>query len=125
MSGRVVHFELPADDMERARSFYSEAFGWTVKAMPGFDYSLVLTTPVGQDGAPTEPGGINGGMANRGTPISSTVITIEVDDIDAALATIEKLGGTRLREKTPVGDMGFTAYFTDPEGTVVGLWQNA
>jgi len=83
-----------------------------------------VTTPVGADGGPTDPGAINGGMAGRGTPISSTVITIEVDDIDAALATVDKLGGTRLREKTPVGGMGFTAYFTDPEGNVVGLWQD-
>jgi len=124
MSGRVVHFELPADDMERAKSFYAEAFGWTLNTMPGFDYTLVVTTPVGADGGPTDPGAINGGMAGRGTPISSTVITIEVDDIDAALATVDKLGGKRLREKTPVGGMGFTAYFTDPEGNVVGLWQD-
>jgi len=125
MSGRVVHFELPADDMERARSFYAEAFGWTLNPMPEFNYALVVTTAVGPDGAPTDPGAINGGMAPRGTPISSTLITIEVDDIDAALGTVEKLGGKRLREKTPVGGMGFTAYFTDPEGNVVGLWQNA
>jgi predicted enzyme related to lactoylglutathione lyase len=64
-------------------------------------------------------------MATRGTPIAATVITIEVEDIDAALATVDKLGGKRLREKTPVGAMGFTGYFTDPEGNVVGLWQNA
>jgi predicted enzyme related to lactoylglutathione lyase len=125
MSGRVVHFELPADDMERAKAFYAEAFGWTLNTMPELNYTLVVTTPVDAVGAPTDPGAINGGMAARGTPVSSTVITIEVDDIDAALATVEKLGGKRLRDKTSVGGMGFTGYFTDPEGNVVGLWQNA
>jgi predicted enzyme related to lactoylglutathione lyase len=125
MSGRVVHFELPADDMDRAKAFYAEAFGWALSTMPDLAYTLVVTTPVDADGAPTEPGAINGGMAARGTPITSPLITIEVDDIDAALATVERLGGNRLRDKTPVGSMGFTAYFTDTEGSVVGLWQDA
>ena len=125
MSGRVVHFELPADDMERAKSFYAQAFGWTLNTMPEFDYTLVVTTAVDAEGAPTEPGAINGGMAVRGGPITTPVVTIEVDDIDAALTAVEKLGGIRIREKTPVGGMGFTGYFTDPEGNVVGLWQNA
>jgi uncharacterized protein len=125
MSGRVVHFEVPADDLERAKSFYASAFGWTLNTMAELNYTLVVTTPVDAEGAPTDPGAINGGMAARGGPISSTVITIEVADIDATLDAVEKLGGTRLREKTSVGGMGYTGYFTDPEGNVVGLWQNA
>ena len=53
------------------------------------------------------------------------VITIEVDDIETALKSVESLGGRTVRESLPVGDMGFAAYFTDTEGNVVGLWQNA
>ena len=122
---RVVHFELPADDVERAQAFYREAFGWRMNSMPGMGYTLVATTPTGDDGAPTEPGGINGGMLTRQAPITAPVITIGVEDIEASLSTIEKLGGSVALGKQAVGDMGFSAYFTDPEGNVVGLWQNA
>lgn len=124
MSGRVVHFELPADDVERAQSFYREAFGWDITSMPGMGYSLIGTTPSGVNG-PTEPGAINGGMLARQDPVRAPVITVEVDDIAAALKTVESLGGRTARTSFPVGDMGFAAYFTDTEGNVVGLWQNA
>jgi hypothetical protein len=122
---KVVHFELPADDVERAQTFYREAFGWGMNSMPGMGYTMVSTTPTGDDGMPSEPGGINGGMLARQNPVTAPVITIGVDDIDASLATVERLGGKVALGKQPVGDMGFSAYFVDPEGNVVGLWQNA
>lgn len=122
---KVVHFELPADDVERAQAFYREAFGWQLTSMPGTGYTLVTTTPTGADGAPSEPGGINGGMLARTGPITAPIITVGVDDIDAALATVERLGGKIALGRQPVGAMGFSAYFVDPEGNVVGLWQNA
>jgi uncharacterized protein len=124
MSGRVVHFELPVDDQERAKAFYAEVFGWKLADVPGVSYTLVTTTPSGDRG-PTEPGAINGGMAGRGGPITAPVITIEVADIDEALATVERLGGKTVQGRAAVGDMGFTGYFTDSEGNVVGLWQTA
>ena len=64
MSGRVVHFEIPYDDGERARRFYREAFDWELQEMPGMDYTLVVSGPSGDRG-PTEPGYINGGMLAR------------------------------------------------------------
>jgi predicted enzyme related to lactoylglutathione lyase len=124
MSGRVVHFEIPADDVERAQGFYRDAFGWLMNSIPGMGYTLVGTTPSGDNG-PLDPGAINGGMLERQDPVRSTVVTIEVDDIDTALKTVESLGGKTVRSGMPVGDMGFAAYFADPEGNVVGLWQNA
>ncbi|HEV2087490.1 MAG TPA: VOC family protein [Cryptosporangiaceae bacterium] len=125
MSGKVVHFEIPADDVERARDFYREAFGWTIRSMPGMDYSLVGTTPSDENGMPTEVGGINGGMLTRQPPITAPVIVVDVADIDATLTAVEKLGGAVTRGREPVGDMGFAAYLTDPEGNVIGLWQTA
>jgi predicted enzyme related to lactoylglutathione lyase len=89
----VVHFELPADDVERAQAFYREAFDWQMNSMPGMGYTLVGTSPTDESGRPTEPGAINGGMLARQAPITAPVITIGVDDIDAALNTVEKLGG--------------------------------
>ena len=74
---------------------------------------------------PTEPGYIGGGMLQRQAPVTSPVITLAVDDIDACLVEIEKRGGSAVGEKMAVGDMGFAAYFNDTEGNVMGLWQNA
>jgi uncharacterized protein len=124
MSGRVVHFEIPFDDGNRARAFYSEAFGWDVSEMPEMDYTMVSTGPT-EDAGPTEPGFVNGGMAQRGDSFTAPTVVIDVEDIDEALKKIESLGGATLLTKTPVGDMGFSAYFRDPEGNAVGLWQNA
>jgi predicted enzyme related to lactoylglutathione lyase len=74
---------------------------------------------------PTEPGAINGGMTKRNDQVKNTVITVDVADIDASLKSIEKLGGKTVQKKQPVADMGFTAYFKDTEGNIVGLWQSA
>lgn len=126
MGGRVVHFELPFDDGDRARSFYEEAFGWTVSDVPGMDYALVMTGPTPPDGPPTEPGFINGGMMARASSLGGApTVVIDVESIDDALATVERLGGSTVQGRLPVGDMGFTGYFRDPEGTVVGLWETA
>ena len=126
MSGKVVHFEIPADDTDRARTFYTEAFGWNLFPVPDMDYTMVGTTPSDESGRPTEPGAINGGMFKRSEDFPSMpVITVDVEDIDAALAKVEELGGSTVAPKIPVGDMGFSAYFKDTEGNVMGLWQNA
>jgi predicted enzyme related to lactoylglutathione lyase len=61
----------------------------------------------------------------RESPVTTPVITIEVDDIDRALETINSLGGSTVRPKMPVMDMGFAAYFRDCEDNLMGLWQNA
>jgi hypothetical protein len=125
MTGRVVHFEIPFDDGQRARSFYRDAFGWELQEIPEMDYTMVSSGPSGDQG-PTEPGYIGGGMLNRsGAPAPAPVIVIDVDDIDAALEKIMKLGGSTVVGRTPVADMGFSAYFTDPEGNVMGLWESA
>jgi predicted enzyme related to lactoylglutathione lyase len=124
MTGKVVHFEVPADDIDRARAFYAEAFGWQLQPLPEMSYTLVSTTLTGPDG-PTEPGSINGGMMVRSGPVQAPVITIEVDDIDEALATVQRLGGRGVSGPDKVGDMGFAAYFVDPEGNTMGLWQTA
>ncbi|SDZ22928.1 hypothetical protein SAMN05660209_05111 [Geodermatophilus africanus] len=125
MSGRVVHFEIPVDDGERARSFYKEAFGWQVQEMPGMDYTLVVTGPSGDEG-PSEPGFVNGGMLPRSAAAApAPVVVVDVESIDLALERVAELGGSTVLGKQPVGGMGFTAYVRDPEGNVVGLWETA
>lgn len=125
MSGRVVHFEIPFDDGDRAREFYAKAFGWNITHVPDMDYTLVSTGPTSQEQGPTEPGYIGGGMLQRSELTQGPVITVDVDDIDATLAKVEQLGGKVVRPKAEVGQMGFSAYFNDPEGNLTGLWQNA
>ena len=125
MGGRVVHFEIPFDNGDRARAFYQSAFGWSIVPMPEMDYTLVSTGPTPEGGPPTEAGFINGGMMQRTDRSQGPVITVDVDDIDEALAKIEQLGGKTVSPRQVVGDMGFSAYFNDPEGNLTGLWQNA
>jgi predicted enzyme related to lactoylglutathione lyase len=125
MAGRVVHFEVPYDDVDRATSFYRDVFGWQIQGIPELDYHLVATGPSGEQGMPAEPGYIGGGMFAREADVGRPVITIDVDDIDAALADVEAHGGATVRKTIPVGEMGFAAYFTDSEGNLLGLWQSA
>ncbi|WGW12383.1 VOC family protein [Saxibacter everestensis] len=126
MSGRVVHFEIPFDDGNRARSFYADAFGWRIQEMPELSYTAVTSGPTSDQGMPGEPGFVNGGMVQRDETLAAgPVITVDVESIDAALEKIEQLGGSTVVAKEPVGEMGFAAYFKDPEGNVMGLWENA
>ena len=125
MSGEVGHFEIPADSPERARKFYSAAFGWKMTVMPEMDYTMVVTGKVDKAGMPTEPGHIGGGIAKRGDHVMHPVVTIMVDDISAHEKIIEKNGGKILQKKQPIGDgtMGWTGYFKDSEGNTIGLYQ--
>ena len=91
---------------------------------PEMRYVLATTGPSDQ-GPPSEPGFINGGLLERGAPVTGPVLTLEVEDIDAALATVERLGGVTVSARQAVGEMGFSAYFTDTEGNLMGLWQRA
>jgi predicted enzyme related to lactoylglutathione lyase len=123
MSGRVVHFEIPFDDGDRARSFYKEAFDWQIMEMPEMGYTIVMTGP-SDDSGPTESGFVNGGMLSREQGATKgPVVVLDVESIDETLEKIGSLGGSTVAGKTPVGSMGFAAYFTDTEGNVVGLWE--
>jgi uncharacterized protein len=77
MSGRVVHFEIPVDDAERAQAFDHEAFPWELTGLPGMDYTLAVTGPTGDEG-PTEPGYINGGPLRRHGGHDTPVMVIDV-----------------------------------------------
>ena len=125
--GKVVHFEIPADDLDRARSFYGKVFGWRIDTMPmpgGGEYTGLTTTAVDEKTmTPTEPGAINGGMMQRDAATPAPVITIDVEDIDAALAEIEGAGGSTVTPRTAIPGMGAFGYFKDSEGNVMGLWE--
>jgi predicted enzyme related to lactoylglutathione lyase len=123
---KVVHFEIPAEDLDRAKNFYGSVFGWKLETMPvpGGEYTIVMTTPVDeQTQLPTEPGAINGGMMQRDERTPSPVLTIDTDGIDETLKEIEAGGGTTVTPRTEIAGMGAFAYFKDPEGNVLGLWE--
>lgn len=127
MSGKVVHFEIPFDDGDRARKFYGGTFGWQLAPAPGMGYTMAMTGPSDPEQGPTELGFINGGMFERSAefPGKAPNIVIDVPSVDEALRKVEAAGGKTVTEKMPVGDMGFTGYFTDTEGNLMGLWETA
>ncbi|MEX0650882.1 MAG: VOC family protein [Actinomycetota bacterium] len=123
---KVVHFEIPTDDLARAKEFYGSIFGWQLQTMDEMDYTIAMTTPVDeQTQMPTEPGGINGGMMKRSTDTPSPVLTVGVDSIDASMKQVEVAGGAVVQPRTEIPGMGAFAYFKDTEGNVLGLWENA
>ena len=123
----VGHFEIPADDLERARTFYAAVFGWELATvpMPGMgDYTTVVTTKVDpQTQQPSAPGAINGGLTARGASTPTPVVTVDVEDIDLALKIVASAGGQIVTPRTEIPGMGAFAYFTDSEGNVTGLWE--
>lgn len=127
---KVVHFEIPADNLERAQNFYATVFQWQIQAVPEMKYTIVRTGPVDKEYMPQESGFINGGMFKRNCPVKSPVIIIAVEDLEEAFKKIGQAGGkiqrdTKGEAKMKVGDMGWAAYFVDTERNILGLWQNA
>jgi predicted enzyme related to lactoylglutathione lyase len=122
MANRVIHFEVQADDLDRAKKFYEKALGWKVEQMMskekgGMDYWGLTTGP---DGTP----GINGGMYQRGkTKITTYDCTILVDDIDKVAEAVKKNGGQITKEKDQIPGVGWFVGCLDTEGNKFGLMQ--
>ena len=93
---RVVHFEIPADDLERAKKFYRENFGWAMNELgPDMgNYVLVHTGPSDEQGMPQEKAFINGGLMPRDPTAPGPVLVIAVDDADAAVEKVRKSAGS-------------------------------
>ena len=114
---RVVHFEINADNPERAVEFYKKVFGWSIENWGGpVEYWLVTTGPEG------EPG-INGAIKRRSDD-QTTCNTISVPSLDDALQMIEKAGGKVLTPKMTIPGIGYNAYCRDSEGNVFGVMES-
>jgi uncharacterized protein len=115
---RVIHFEIPADNTERAANFYRKAFGWKIEKYPGgsMDYWLVST---GEDKEP----GINGAIAEKDQTHPTTINTVSVQSYDEALKKINEAGGEALTPKMTVPAVGYMAYCKDTEGNIFGIMQ--
>jgi predicted enzyme related to lactoylglutathione lyase len=115
---RVIHFEIPADDPERAIRFYEKVFDWTIEKWDGpIEYWLVMTGP------DDEPG-INGGLMQRDDTVEGIENTIDVKDLDASLADVKKNGGQVIRPRVAVPGVGWMAYIKDTEGNIFGLMES-
>ena len=114
---RPIHFEIPADNPDRAIAFYQSTFGWQFQKWESPQpYWLIVT---GEKDTP----GIDGGMMPRRAPGESTVNTLQVSSLDAAIAAVTKHGGKITVPKMPIGGVGWLAYCTDTEGNAFGLMQ--
>lgn len=115
----IVWFEIPADDVERAKSFYGALFGWKIEKVPGMtDYWHIDTG--GSDDAP------DGGVMKRQEPQQQGITNyIGVASVDESAAKVEKLGGKICMPKTAVPQMGYFVICRDPENNTFALWEKA
>ncbi len=112
----ICHFEIPADNPERARKFYGELFGWS------FEDLTIGTT---QYWSIKTPSGIGGVMMQRQQPGQQPVNYVHVSNLQESIGKAETLGANTLLGKTPVPGMGWFAIIQDPEKNVIGLWEEA
>jgi uncharacterized protein len=108
----IVHFEIPADDMQRAKAFYSNLFGWKIEDYQGMDYAMIDVL-----GAP------GGGMMKRMHPEQQITNYIGVPSVDEYAAKVEKLGGKIIVPKKAVPGMGYFIICMDTENNAFGIWE--
>jgi predicted enzyme related to lactoylglutathione lyase len=107
----IAYFEIPADDTQRAKRFYSQLFGWKIEDLQGSDYLGVDTY------------GLGGGMLKRRHPELQITNYIGVPSVDEYLARAEKLGGKILLPKEAIPGRGYFAIIKDTENNAIGLWE--
>lgn len=120
MTNPIVHFEIPANDVARAKSFYAGVFGWRIEEWKdpagAMEYSMVYTKDA-KSGA-----GIDGGLMKRKDPAQPFMNYVQVESIDAANKKIAAAGGTVCLPKKEIAPgMGWISAFQDTEGNLMGL----
>jgi predicted enzyme related to lactoylglutathione lyase len=114
----IVHFDLPADDPERAKKFYEDLFDWKFDKVPMPEtYYLIETKDL--EGNPA----VRGGMGKRGLPGQQVSNYIGVPSVDEYLEMVMKLGGNIIMQKTAVSGWGYLAICVDTENNTFGLWE--
>ncbi|MHA2394204.1 MAG: VOC family protein [Promethearchaeota archaeon] len=113
---KVVHFEINADDIERAKNFYEQVFEWKIEKWEGGEYWVI------QAGKEDE-GGINGGLQKREEATDQIFNYISVSSVEDAKSKVEKNGGTIASPKITVPSVGYFYMFKDTEGNKLGIMQ--
>lgn len=116
--GRVVHFEITADDPDRAAEFYRKAFNWEVTDWGGPSKYLLVTT------GPADEAGINGAITERQEHLQAVINSIDVDSWERAAQAVKDAGGEVLMEKTAITGVGYFAYCVDTERNVFGILES-
>jgi predicted enzyme related to lactoylglutathione lyase len=112
----LVWFEIPADNIERAKTFYSELFGWKIEKFPGsMEYWHIDT-----DGGSDTP---DGGLMERQHPQQGITSYVSVPSVDQFSDKVERLGGRIFLAKTAIHQMGYFAICQDTENNTFGLWE--
>lgn len=120
----IVHFEIPADDIQKTKNFYGKLFGWKIEKTPGpVDYWSIETVPVDEKGEPIRPG-VNGGMMKKQNPQHKPFNYILVESVDEYSKKIEVLGGKVIVPKMEVPGVGWWALALDPEGNQFGILES-
>ncbi len=120
----IVHFDIPATDLEKLKTFYSKLFNWKIYRAPGpIDYWMIETVPVNEQGMLLRPG-VNAGMYKKEQPEIKPVNYILVENIDESIQNIKTLGGTITRQKQEVPGVGWIALAIDPEGNPFAVLQS-
>ncbi len=124
MDQTIIHFEIPADNLEKLKEFYEGLFGWKiVKSPAGFmEYWIIQTVPTDENGMLLRPG-VNGGMYRKQGRDSMPLNYVAVEDIDKAIGDVAKLGGRIIIGKQTVPGIGYTASIRDPEGNPIAMIQ--
>ncbi|HEY6668669.1 MAG TPA: VOC family protein [Candidatus Nitrosopolaris sp.] len=130
----IVHFEIPANDIGRAKKFYNDLFGWKIEKWPGTeDNSSQLTSPVtGQSieywmVITTDDKGnkaLGGGMMKRQMPEHQVTNYIGVESIDEYSSKVKELGGKVVAPKHAVPGMGYFALCIDTENNSFAIWES-
>ena len=123
----IAYFEIPADNVDRAKHFYHTLLGWKIEPTKTAMDPDMMKTMEYQDVKTGEPkeGTMNmGGMYKRQMPQQAALLNyIMVDNIDKVLAKVEKLGGKIAMPKMVIKSVGETAVIMDTEGNAIGLWK--
>lgn len=116
----VVHFELPASDMERAKTFYEKVFGWNIVC--GYEnYYNIITAEIGDNGyMSAAPGAINGAVQRRDDAINGTRLIIQVENLDEAIRKAIDEGGRIFIPKKRTPHLYYSVIF-DTEGNELNL----
>ena len=123
MDHTIVHFEIPGEDVEKLKQFYTGVFGWKIEKAPGpMEYWLIRTVPTDDKGMLQRPG-VNGGMIKKQNPEHKPVNYIAVESIDESIEKVKKLGGKIIMPKQEVPTVGWIATAIDPEGNQIALLQ--
>ena len=121
----IAYFEIPADNVDRAKHFYQHVLGWKIAPIRTPTLDLKSTGAMEYQemtlGEPTL-GTINMGGLYRRTGKETIRNYVMVDDIDAVLAKVEKSGGKIVGAKTMMKGVGLLAVIRDTEGNELGVW---